>query len=319
MSFHVQARVGPHYLTSLLTDLDVAKRDIRNMPRGKRVMAPPIQSGRNPLRRRCFKNLADVTRTESDGRVLRLSCRSCKGPARSDATTPEPAAEYGEGYDFGTTNETHWTTQGYASAVALVVGLAGSMAALQTVAGTWAHPTLFFGFVAAMLLSGLLSWLLLPILRAFKFGQVVRSDGPQSHLAEKSGTPTMGGLAFIPAGVLVGVLCTSGHPASLATGAATLGFALIGALDDGLALRFRNSQGAPPKLKLALQTVVGALLCAWTFQHPFSAGSVWSTIQLPGGISMPVSPILAWPAALFVITAESNGANLTGAASSPHP
>ena len=90
-------------------------------------------------------------------------------------------------------------------------------------------------------------------------GQPIRSDGPESHLLTKKGTPTMGGVLILLA------LCVSTLLwADLRNGFVwvvlfvTIGFGLIGFGDDYLKLTRRNSKGLPGRVKLAGQVAIGA-------------------------------------------------------------
>ena len=60
----------------------------------------------------------------------------------------------------------------------------------------------YFPFLASIIASALLGVAVIPILNRLKTGQIVREDGPQAHL-KKAGTPTMGGIFFVPVGVLL--------------------------------------------------------------------------------------------------------------------
>ncbi len=84
--------------------------------------------------------------------------------------------------------------------------------------------------------------LVIPMLKRLKFGQMVRDDGPQSHLV-KAGTPTMGGI-IIFAGLIAATFALA--PAMEFVWAAALitaGYALIGFLDDFLKIRNKRSLG----------------------------------------------------------------------------
>jgi phospho-N-acetylmuramoyl-pentapeptide-transferase len=82
--------------------------------------------------------------------------------------------------------------------------------------------------------------------------QVVRTDGPMSH-AKKKGTPTMGGLSFLPVAVTVACLLTDFAPAVVATSAATVAYALLGCADDVAKMLRKNSRGVSLRAKLAVQ------------------------------------------------------------------
>ena len=96
-------------------------------------------------------------------------------------------------------------------------------------------------------------------------GQPIRTDGPQSHLVTKKGTPTMGGLMFLISAAITTLLW-----ADLSNGfvwivlLVTISYGLIGFGDDFLKLPQRNTKGLPGRVKLILQAAIGlvAAYCA---------------------------------------------------------
>jgi phospho-N-acetylmuramoyl-pentapeptide-transferase len=109
--------------------------------------------------------------------------------------------------------------------------------------------------------SGLLSWFLvglwITLMQALRIGKQVRSDGPQSHLA-KSGTPSMGGVAFLLGAALIYALVGGDKHAGLWL--LTLGFALLGLADD-LAGSLRRPLKA--REKLAVQVLMSLVFAVW--------------------------------------------------------
>src|SRR6266404_3080014 len=91
-------------------------------------------------------------------------------------------------------------------------------------------------------------------------GQPIRSDGPESHLVTKKGTPTMGGLMILLSAAVTTLLW-----ADLTNGfvwivlLVTIGYGLIGFGDDFLKLTKRNTKGLPGKLKLVAQGAIGLI------------------------------------------------------------
>lgn len=166
-------------------------------------------------------------------------------------------------------------------------------------------------WLCALVTTGLGYWVV-PILLRLKTGQVIREDGPQAHL-KKAGTPTMGGVFFVPVGVGVALLL-SGFAVGvqsiapvLAVCALTLSYAATGWLDDWQVLLRKSNKGISPQMKLALQIGFGMMFClglAW------NQSSSITTIALPNGIALSLG-LLFWPLAVFVLVAESNATNLT--------
>ena len=99
---------------------------------------------------------------------------------------------------------------------------------------------------------------IIPILRRLKMGQTEREDGVKSHL-KKTGTPTMGGVIILLSIVITSVFYIKDYPKILPILFVTLGFGLIGFLDDYLKVVMRRSDGLYPKQKMALQIVVTAI------------------------------------------------------------
>jgi len=151
-----------------------------------------------------------------------------------------------------------------------------------------------------------------PLLRSLKLGQIIREDGPQTHL-RKAGTPTMGGVFVVPVAVAI-ALVWSGWLATtqdlvhvLVVSLVTLAYAGIGWLDDWQIILRRSNKGISPRLKLALQIGVGLVFCSWlAWSNPVDI----TNITLPFGIVFSVG-VLFWPLAMFVLLAETNATNLT--------
>lgn len=161
-------------------------------------------------------------------------------------------------------------------------------------------------FLLSAVISGALGFWAVPLLRRLKAGQFIREDGPQAHL-KKAGTPTMGGIFFIPVAVGVGLLASGFTADAIAVAALTLAYGAIGWLDDWQVLRRRSNKGISPRTKLALQILFAVLFCLWTLtRQPLEITSV----ALPLGLTLPLG-LLFWPLAGFVLVAESNATNLT--------
>jgi len=119
--------------------------------------------------------------------------------------------------------------------------------------------------MTAMILAFLLSPWFIRELQRKQIGQVVRTDGPQSHLT-KSGTPTMGG-ALILLSVLVPTIlwCDPRNVFVWATTAVTAGYGVIGYLDDYLKIKLKDSRGVPARYKLLGQFAIGGAVLSYAF------------------------------------------------------
>jgi phospho-N-acetylmuramoyl-pentapeptide-transferase len=162
---------------------------------------------------------------------------------------------------------------------------------------------LFTGFAGVVALG----YVVLPILKQLKIGQIIREDGPQSHLS-KTGTPTMGGVFIVPVGVILAAIWTGFQPDVLAAGLLTLAFGAVGWLDDWQILVQKSNKGISPRTKLLLLAIAAAAFCVWMgLTHPIST---ITAIALPLHLVLPLG-LLFWPLAMFVLLGSSNATNLT--------
>lgn len=161
--------------------------------------------------------------------------------------------------------------------------------------------------LAAFMISALSGPVVIPYLRRLKIGQTVRDDGPATHL-KKSGTPTMGGVIFLVAIIIVSLFYIKDYPHILPILFAMIGFGAIGFADDYIKVVLKRSLGLKAWQKMALQILVcGALLIFisrstdWSFQMilPFTGGKI---IDLG---------IFTIPALFVVVLGTVNGANFT--------
>ncbi len=181
---------------------------------------------------------------------------------------------------------------------------------LTSMASSLVLPLLLCAAVCASL-----GYWAIPLLQALKTGQIIREDGPQAHL-KKAGTPTMGGIFFIPTAVAMALLWSgifgAVSPADmtllLAVSLLTLSYGAIGWIDDWQVIRRKSNKGISPKMKLALQIGCGAAFCYWLSLQPNFESL--TSIAIPLGLSIPLG-ILFLPLAGFVLVAESNATNLT--------
>ena len=192
--------------------------------------------------------------------------------------------------------------------VSLSIVLAAVAIALDWTANRipWQARSLTLPLWAGAAVTAAVGYWVVPLLVQLKIGQAIREDGPQAHL-KKAGTPTMGGVFFIPVGVLAAAILSGFATEALALGAITLGYGAIGWIDDWQILRRKSNKGISPRMKLALQIGFGALFCLWLWSR---AGSSITTIALPFGFTLSLG-LLFYALALFVLVAQSNATNLT--------
>ena len=113
-----------------------------------------------------------------------------------------------------------------------------------------------YTLIIAFMLGIFICPMLIPFLHRLKFGQTVRDDGPETHL-KKTGTPTMGGISFLIAFALSAVFMTPTHE-TIAVILVTLGFGLIGFIDDYIKVVKKRSLGLKPMQKIIGQLIVCA-------------------------------------------------------------
>ncbi len=114
-------------------------------------------------------------------------------------------------------------------------------------------------------LSVVLGPLIIPFLKRLKVGQTVRDDGPRTHL-KKSGTPTMGGILIMASVTVTSVLYMKDYPRIMPILFLTLGFGLIGFLDDYIKVVLKRSMGLSPWQKLLLQIVVTGIFAYYLLE-----------------------------------------------------
>jgi len=164
-----------------------------------------------------------------------------------------------------------------------------------------------YAVLVAFLANIVLCPMLIPSLIKLKFGQQIRGDGPKSHL-KKAGTPTMGGIMIIISFLLAAAIFMRDNPHALAVVLATLGFGVIGFLDDIIKITKKRSLGLRAWQKmLGLLIVSGGFVLHWRTLPGYT-----TEILIPFFPEMTVNLGFIFPIfAIFVFLACSNGANLT--------
>ena len=135
----------------------------------------------------------------------------------------------------------------------------------------------------AFALSLVMGPVVIPFLRKLKMGQTEREEGVQSHL-KKAGTPTMGGVIILASVIITSLFYVKDYPKIIPVLFLTIGFGLIGFLDDFLKVVMKRSDGLFPMQKMALQIVVTGIFAFYIVKvsHvsldlliPFSGGKYW--------------------------------------------
>ncbi len=172
--------------------------------------------------------------------------------------------------------------------------------------------------LTAMLLSFVLAPWFIRELQKKQIGQVIRSDGPATHLV-KQGTPTMGG-ALILLSVLLPTMfwCDPHNVFVWATTAVTAGYGVIGYLDDYLKIKTKKSDGLSGRYKLFGQFIVAGGVLAYVFYNEHMPED-WIKIRSHLGvpfvafykhpIGLPIAVYFVF--AVLAVVATSNAVNLT--------
>lgn len=165
--------------------------------------------------------------------------------------------------------------------------------------------------IIAFVITAVLVPVLIPTLKRMKFGQSIREEGPESHM-KKTGTPTMGGLTFLISAIvttlIASVFVDQASPLLLLV-FVTLGFGLIGFIDDYIIVVKKNNQGLTSKQKLLAQIVIAVIF--FIVAKGMNAFDFSTNINLPfTDVSIPLS--IAY--VVFIVFWQvgfSNAVNLT--------
>ena len=165
--------------------------------------------------------------------------------------------------------------------------------------------------IIAFAVSALLCPVIIPFLHKLKFGQQVRDDGPQSHL-KKQGTPTMGGLIILTSIIITSVFYITSYPRIIPVLFMTVGFGIIGFLDDYIKIIMKRSEGLNPIQKLIGQFIITGIF-AWYLLHSGEVG-IDMLIPFTGGFEngkFLSLGILFVPALFFITLGTDNGVKFT--------
>jgi phospho-N-acetylmuramoyl-pentapeptide-transferase len=164
--------------------------------------------------------------------------------------------------------------------------------------------------MTALFISFIVGPAMIRQLTAYKIGQAVRDDGPQTHLT-KAGTPTMGGAL-----ILVAIGATTLLWADLSNRlvwlvlAVTLGFGVVGWVDDYRKVVFRNPKGLPARWKYFWQSVIG-LAAALVLAYSSLPAQTEFIVPFFKYVAYPLGTLGFVVLSYFVIVGTSNAVNLT--------
>lgn len=159
----------------------------------------------------------------------------------------------------------------------------------------------------SFLITIVLSIIIIPILRRLKVGQIERNDGPTSHL-QKQGTPTMGGVIIAITIILMGIIVALKVKTVIPLILVSLGFGLVGCVDDRTKLKYQNTKGISPTTKM-LGLLIISVIYALFLANNDNIGTETLIPILDIYIKIPI--LIYMPFAICVMLATTNAINLT--------
>ncbi|MGN0168288.1 MAG: phospho-N-acetylmuramoyl-pentapeptide-transferase [Acetatifactor sp.] len=167
--------------------------------------------------------------------------------------------------------------------------------------------TTIMSVMLSFAISALTGPVVIPVLKRLKIGQTVREEGPSAHL-KKAGTPTMGGILILFSVTVTTLLFMKDYPRVAPILFLTVGFGMIGLLDDYIKVVCRRSMGLSPLQKLLGQLLVTGVF-AWYLLHYTDVSLAMKIPWLPGQYL----DFGSWnvPILFFIVLGTVNGANFT--------
>ena len=161
----------------------------------------------------------------------------------------------------------------------------------------------------------ILGFIIVPILRKLKVGQIERSDGPESHL-KKQGTPTMGGIIMMLGIIIITIgayIYYKSRDLALAKNllpilGLTIGFGIIGFIDDFKKLVLKNTKGLSPSLKMLGLLIISVIYVLYLI-NGLNLGTEMYLPIVKQYVTLPIYFYI--PFAIVVILATTNAVNLT--------
>ena len=169
------------------------------------------------------------------------------------------------------------------------------------------NSNLIIPFTTTTLISSIITFIGVPNLKKIKIKQFIRDEGPKNHFI-KQGTPTMGGIFFIPTGIIIGNILSinkDDYKNILILSFVIMFFMFIGFIDDFLSLKKQLNTGLKSKQKIILQSFISIIfivICASNNLLSQNIQIANTTIYIGN---------LIYPLGIFVLLAESNSTNLT--------
>lgn len=166
--------------------------------------------------------------------------------------------------------------------------------------------TAIYAILAAFIVTVVICPIVIPILHRMKFGQPIREEGPQSH-KKKGGTPTMGGIMILVGFIVSALLFARESYDAMAVVLITVGYGIVGFIDDFLKVVKKQNEGLKPWQKLLFQLVVTVIFYIYIVKS-----GIGTDIYIPFTDGMYID--LGWiyaPFLFFVMVGTVNSVNLT--------
>ncbi len=169
------------------------------------------------------------------------------------------------------------------------------------------NTTILMSVMISFAISVILGPVVIPFLRRLKVGQTVRDEGPESHL-KKNGTPTMGGILILVSVVLTSLLFVKDYPRIIPVLFLTLGFGLIGFMDDYIKVVLKRSMGLRAWQKFSLQFLVTGVFVFYLMKY--TDVSLAMRVPFLDGVYLDFGWINI-PILFFIVIGTVNGTNFT--------
>ena len=169
------------------------------------------------------------------------------------------------------------------------------------------NSTILMSVLISFAISVVLGPVVIPFLKRWKVGQTVRDEGPESHL-KKNGTPTMGGILILFSVVVTSLFFVKDYPKIIPVLFLTMGFGLIGFLDDYIKVVLKRSMGLHAWQKFSLQIVVTGIFAYYLLNY--TDVSLAMKVPFMDGVYLD----FGWfniPLLFFIVIGTVNGTNFT--------
>lgn len=164
-------------------------------------------------------------------------------------------------------------------------------------------------FAGTFVLAVIAGPVIIPILKKLKFGQTVRDDGPATHL-KKMGIPTIGGLIFIIPMIIISLILAPKHPGIIPILLVSLGYSVVGFIDDMIKVLRKNKDGLNPKQKSFGLFLVSAVFAFYMAYNPdLGTGMILPFLGIDAVVELPVW--LYIPLIIIVMYLITNSVNMT--------